>query len=322
VKLIYAQGYNPPVGPGDVDFKPEVVETASPLDSAKLTADAVAAAKSADVVIYIGGLNHHGGYDTEGADRKDIKLPGEQDELLQKIVRANPRTVVVLMGGGAVEMDAWLVQVPALLYAWYPGLEGGNALARTLFGDVNPSGKLPCTFPKRLEDSPAHALGAYPGAQGTETYAEGLLVGYRWFDAKHIEPQFPFGYGLSYTHFAYSRLVITPQAGGLASAAAVTLTNSGPRDGAETVEVYVRPLHPSVPRPEKELKAFGKVSLRAGETKTVTLPLPRAAFAYYDPQRAAWVAEQGDYEVLAGGSSRDLPLAAPVRLETSSEIAP
>ena len=143
---------------------------------------------------------------------RDLKLPYGQDELIQKIVAANPKTIVVLEGT-MVEMDSWLDKVPALLQAWYPGMEGGNALARVLFGDVNPSGKLPATFPKKLADSPAHALGNYPGTNGTVTYAEGLLVGYRWFDAKNIEPQFPFGFGLSYTTFKYSNLkLIEPAA--------------------------------------------------------------------------------------------------------------
>ena len=175
MKLIYAQGYNPPVGSGRVDFRPDAEETAPPWTSPIWSPKRWPPPNPPMLVIYVGGLNHHGGYDTEGADRKDIKLPGEQDELIQKIVQANPRTAVVLIGGGAVEMDAWLAQVPAVLYAWYPGLEGGNAVARALFGDVNPSGKLPCTFPKRLADSPAHALHAYPGTNGTVIYKEGLL---------------------------------------------------------------------------------------------------------------------------------------------------
>ena len=207
VKIIYAQGYNPPVRMVRMDAKPPAEKAAPSPDDAKLVAEAVAAAKSADVVIYVGGLNHRGGYDTEGADRKDLKLPGGQDELLKEIVKANPKTVVVFNGGGAVEMDdAWLSRTPALLYAWYPGLEGGNALARVLFGDVNPSGKLPCTFPKKLADTPTATMGTYPGTNSTVVYQEGLLVGYRWYDTKDIKPLFPFGHGLSYTHFKYSKL--------------------------------------------------------------------------------------------------------------------
>ena len=154
---------------------------------------AVRAASQADVAIIVGGLNHSKYFDAEASDRKDMKLPYGQDDLIQRVVEANPRTIVVFLGGGPMEMGPWLAKVPALMLAWYPGMEGGNALARVLFGDVNPSGKLPCTFPKRLEDSPAHALGAYPGKNGQEVYDEGLLVGYRWFDTKKIEPLFPFG---------------------------------------------------------------------------------------------------------------------------------
>jgi len=273
--------------------------------SADLAARAVSAAKAADVVIYIGGLNHDKGFDCEGADRKDLKLPYGQDELIQKIAAANPRTIVVLEGM-MVEMDAWLDQVPAVLQAWYPGMEGGNALARVLFGDVNPSGKLPATFPKKLSDSPAHALGNYPGANGTVTYAEGLLVGYRWFDTKHIEPLFPFGHGLSYTAFAYSNLKLTPTGTGVT--AEFEIRNSGQVPGAEVAQLYVHPVKPGVLRPEKELKGFKKVFLKPGERQTVSLPLPKAAFAYYSPERKSWVAEQGAYKILVGGSSRELPL--------------
>jgi beta-glucosidase len=270
----------------------------------------VAAAKSADVVIYVGGLNHDGGYDTEGADRKDIKLPGEQDKLIQKIVQANPRTVVVLYGGGAVEMDSWLSQVPALLHVWYPGIEGGNALARVLFGDVNPSGKLPCTFPKQLEDSPAHALNAYPGKKGTVVYKEGILVGYRWFDTKNIEPLFPFGYGLSYTTFKYSNLNLVPgsEKPGLPVTIEFELSNTGSRAGAEVAELYVQPINPGVVRPLKELKGFKKVFLQPGEKQKVSVALDKSAFAYYDPDKKGWVAEKGEYRILIGASSRDIRL--------------
>jgi beta-glucosidase len=310
VKLIYAQGYNPPVDSGRVGFRPKPEAIAPPLDRSKLVAEAVAAAKSADVVIYVGGLNHHGGYDTEGADRKDIKLPGGQDELIQKVVQANPKTVVVLYGGGAVEMDAWLAQVPALLYAWYPGLEGGNALAHVLFGDVNPSGKLPCTFPKRLADSPAHALDAYPGTNGKVVYKEGLLVGYRWFDTKQIEPLFPFGYGLSYTQFKYSDLNLAPaqDASGPPVTVEFELANTGSRAGAEVAQVYVQEVSPSLPRPLKELKGFKKVLLQPGEEQKVSVVLDRNAFAHYDPDKKGWVADKGAYKILVGSSSRDLLL--------------
>src|ERR1017187_7403011 len=322
VKLIYAQGYNPPAGPGRLDYRPEPELTNAPLNVTNLVADAVAAAKSADVVIYVGGLNHHSGYDTEGADRKDIKLPGGQDELIRKIVQANPKTVVVLMGGGAVEMDAWLAKVPAVLYTWYPGLEGGNALAHVLFGDVNPSGKLPCTFPKRLADSPAHALDAYPGKNGTVVYKEGLLVGYRWFDTKNIEPLFPFGHGLSYTQFKYSNLNLVPahDASGPPMTVEFELANTGSRAGAEVAQIYVQEASPSLPRPLKELKGFKKVFLQPGEKQKVSVVLDRNAFAHYDPDKKGWLADKGAYEILIGSSSRDLLLDGKFKLaETTVE---
>jgi beta-glucosidase len=309
VKVIYAQGYNAPGSSGRPDWR-EIEPPPPFLNVSNLIADAVAAAKSADVVIYIGGLNHRGGYDSEGNDRRDLKLPGGQDKLIQKIVQANPRTVVVLMGGGAVEMDSWLAKVPAVLYAWYPGMEGGNALARALFGDVNPSGKLPCTFPKRLADSPAHALHAYPGANGTEVYQEGLLVGYRWFDTKKIEPLFPFGYGLSYTTFKYSNLNLVPGPEALGAPVTVEfeLANTGSRAGAEVAQVYVQEVSPSLPRPLKELKGFKKVLLQPGEKQKVSVVLDRNAFAHYDPDKKGWVADKGAYKILVGSSSRDLLL--------------
>ena len=278
--------------------------------SVELTARAIAAAKMADVVIYIGGLNHDPGFDCEGTDRKDMKLPYGQDELISKIVAVNPNTIVVLEGT-MVEMDSWLDQVPAVLQVWYPGMEGGNALAKILFGDVNPSGKLPCTIPKRIGDSPAHALDAYPGANGTVTYAEGLLVGYRWFDTKKVEPQFPFGYGLSYTTFAYSNLKLV-ESNGDASGTILTvqfeIKNTGSRPGAEVAELYVHQNNPGLPRPEKELKGFTKVLLKAGETQSVSIPLDRNAFAFYRPEQKSWIAEKDAFEISVGSSSRDLPL--------------
>jgi beta-glucosidase len=277
---------------------------------ADLTERAVAAAKSADAVIYIGGLNHDKGFDCEGADREDMKLPYGQDELIQKIAAANPKTIVVLEGT-MVEMDAWLDKVPALLQAWYPGMEGGNALARVLFGDVNPSGKLPATFPKKLSDTPAATFGpsAYPGTNGTVTYAEGLLVGYRWYDAKHIEPQFPFGFGLSYTTFKYSSLKLIPSDGtnGILTAQ-FEIENTGKVAGAEVAQLYVHEKNPALPRPEKELKGFKKILLQPGEKQTVSIPLDKAAFSYYDDGKKSWVAQDDTFEILVGGSSRDILL--------------
>ena len=315
-KIVYAEGYYPPETNGSPGLKPNGKE-ATAADVSRLTTEAVKVAKSADAVIYVGGLNRNLGFDCEGADRKNLKLPAGQDKLLKKIVRANPKTVVVLIGGGAVEMNkSWLSRVPALLYIWYPGMEGGNALARVLFGDVNPSGKLPCTFPKRLADTSVAALDAYPGVKGVVHYKEGLLVGYRWYDTKNIEPLFPFGYGLSYTHFAYSNLQLVKDSGptGLPLTVEFELANTGDRAGAEVAEIYVEPVHPSVFRPVKELKGFAKVFLQPGEKKKVSVTLNENAFAYYDVGTRSWVAEKGDYKILVGRSSRDIPLTGDFHL--------
>jgi beta-glucosidase len=294
---------------------------ASDADAAVLAERAVNAAAGADVVVFVGGLNHRHGFDSEGTDRKDLKLPSEQDALIERVVKANSHTVVVLISGSPVEMP-WVDQVPAIIESWYPGMEGGNAIAGILFGDVNPSGKLPCTFPKALADSPAHALGgenAYPGKDGVVKYAEGILVGYRWFDTKGVEPLFPFGHGLSYTTFGYSGLKLAPGDGDESIVTvACNVENTGSREGAEVVQLYVHQANPSLPRPEKELKAFKKVMLKPGEKQTVTMTLDRSAFAYYDPSKPGWVAEKGNYTMMVGSSSRDIRSKADFVLATTT----
>jgi beta-glucosidase len=271
---------------------------------------AVIAARQADVAVIVAGLNHSRYLDDEGWDRKDLRLPYGQDELIQRVVQANPHTVVVLVSGPAIEMDPWLAQVPAVLQAHYPGMEGGTAVARVLFGDVNPSGKLTVTYPKRLIDSPAHALGTYPGTNGTLFYKEGLLVGYRWFDTKDIEPEFLFGFGLSYTTFEYSNLELVPgqDPNGPVVTVKFDIANTGQRAGAEVAELYIHQEHPNLPRPMKELKGFRKVFLQPGEKQTVSIPLDHRAFAFYDPAKAGWVAEADDFKILVGSSSRDIRL--------------
>lgn len=289
---------------------------------AALAERAVAAAKAADVVIYVGGINHDLGYDSEGGDKKGLEMPYGQVELLQKLTQANPKIVTVLVGGSPMEMDAWLGSVPAVLLSWYSGMEGGNAIARVLFGDVNPSGKLPATFPKRLADSPAHTTGAkgFPGENGTTTYSEGVFVGYRWFDTKNIEPLFAFGHGLSYTTFKYSNLKVVRSGDGNNPSATVEfdITNTGNRAGAEVAQIYVRDEKASVPRPLKELKGFQKVSLQPGETKKVALALDRGAFAFFDEKQSAWVAEAGEFKILAGASVRDIRLESSLSLNRGS----
>jgi beta-glucosidase len=281
-------------------------------DATALVARAVQAAKTADVAIVVAGLNRQRPFDCEGADRKDLKLPYGQNALIQQVVQANPRTIVVLVSGGPVEMDAWLNRVPMVVQAWYGGMEAGTAIAGVLFGDVNPSGKLPCTFPKRIEDTPAFAGGAraYPGENGVEHYDEGLLVGYRWYDTKGIEPLFPFGFGLSYTSFTYTGLKLVTGSGvqGPVVTVEFEVTNTGDREGAEVAQVYVHQAKPGLPRPLRELKGFHKVFLKPGEKQTVSVPLGRDAFAYYSPEQGGWLAEKDDFRISVGSSSRDLRL--------------
>lgn len=285
---------------------------------ASLAERAIAAAKAADVVIYVGGINHDIGYDSEGGDKRGLELPHGQAELLQNLAKANPRLVAVLVGGSPMEMDAWLGPVPAVLLSWYSGMEGGTAIARVLFGDVNPSGKLPATFPKRLADSPAHTLGVkgFPGENGTTVYAEGVFVGYRWFDTQNIEPLFAFGHGLSYTTFQYSKLKLVRSDDGNHPAATVEfeITNTGKRAGAEVAQIYVQDVQSSVARPLKELKGFQKVLLQPGATKTVSVALDRSAFAYFDEKQGAWVAEAGEFKILVGASARDIRLESSLNL--------
>jgi beta-glucosidase len=278
---------------------------------------AVTAARQADVAIVVAGLNHSHNLDDEGVDRTNLCLPYGQDELIRRVVEANPRTIVVLVSGPAIVPGSWLARVPAVLQAHYSGMEGGHALARILFGDVNPSGKLAVTYPKQLPDSPAHALDTYPGTNGTLFYKEGLLVGYRWFDTKNIEPLFPFGFGLSYTTFEYSNLKLVPGPGsnGMVVTAKFDVTNTGSRAGAEVAELYIHQENPGQPRPLKELKGFKKVFLQPREKKTVSIPLDPRAFAFYDPVKSAWVAEAGDYKIQIGSSSRD------TRLEDNFHLA-
>ncbi len=264
---------------------------------------AVELAKGAEKVIFFGGMPD--GFETEGDDRPDMRLPGRQDELIQAIAAVNPNTVVVLNTGSPVEMP-WSENVAAIVQAFFPGLENGNAVTRVLFGDVNPSGKLPVTFPKRLQDSPAYINASYPGCREVN-YGEGIFVGYRYFDKVELEPLFPFGHGLSYTKFKYGKLT-SPARGkrGETLTLTVDVTNIGDRPGAEVIQLYVSDKESSLPRPRKELKGFEKVALKPGETRTVEFRLNERSFAFYDPHARKWVAEPGEYEISAGSSSRDL----------------
>ena len=268
---------------------------------------AAALAAASDVAIVCVGFG--GEWQSEGFDRVDLALPGNQDELVEQVAKANPRTIVVLNTGSPITMP-WLDRVKAVMQAWYPGQECGNAIADVLFGDTNPSGKLPQTFPMRLEDTPAYLN--FPGENGKVYYGEGLFVGYRSYEKTKIAPLFPFGFGLSFTTFDYSSLRLGTQqlSPNETLQVAIDITNTGQRAGKEIVQVYVRDRQASLSRPEKELKAFTKVHLEAGERKTATLSLGRDALAYYDDRTHEWVAEAGEFEVLVGASSQDIRASA------------
>ncbi|RME80975.1 MAG: beta-glucosidase, partial [Caldilineae bacterium] len=252
-------------------------------------------------------------WESEGFDRVNMDLPGQQNELIRRVAAANPRTVVVLNAGSPLTMP-WLDDVAAVVQAWYGGQEAGNAIADVLFGDAEPAGRLPTTFPRRLADNPAYLN--YPGENGHVLYGEGLFVGYRYYDKKGIEPLFPFGFGLGYTDFEYGNLRLS--ADQLTPDDVLTLTvdvqNTGSRPGSDVVQVYVRDVESRLVRPEKELKAFAKVRLQPGETQTVRLSLDRQALAYYDPAVPGWVAEPGEFEVLVGRSAADIRLRERFRL--------
>jgi beta-glucosidase len=288
-----------------------------PLGSDAIT-QAVLAARNADTAIVFIGRN--GEWDTEGSDLPSIELPGRQSELVAAVANANPNTIVVLQTGGPVEMP-WIGSVAALLQAWYPGQEAGNAIADVLTGAAEPSGRLPQTFPVRWADNPAHSQDkeVYPGLEGKVRYEEGIFVGYRHYDKLGLTPLFPFGFGLSYTSFAVSDLTIADdefEAEGNLTVG-VTITNTGGRDGAAVVQLYVSDDAASDPRPAKELKSFSKVSLKAGESRQITLGLDARAFAFYRVKAKHWLVEDGSFTLRVGLSSDDLPLSGQVTRKTT-----
>jgi beta-glucosidase len=297
LKVTYALG---------VSMEGEDLSKDSAAARTQLRNEAVAAAAKADVAVIVVGRSAK--LESEDFDIKSLDLPAGQDELIQAVAKANKRTIVVINAGGPVVMTRWIANVPALLEMWYGGQEGGNAIADVLFGDANPSGKLPVSFVKEWKDSPAY--GHYPGENLEVDYAEGIYVGYRYFDKQKIEPLFPFGYGLSYTKFDYGDLKISPEklSSGKSVEVSLQVRNSGARAGAEVVELYVHDGHSSVDRPVQELKAFRRVTLAPGETKTVKFTLDPKALSFYSAAKKDWVAEAGQFEVRVGSSSRDLRL--------------
>jgi beta-glucosidase len=285
------------------------LEWALPLDPAKRATafgKLSAAAREADAVLVFAGLDHS--LDSEGRDRLDMKFPELQQDIIHTVAAANPRTVVTLINGSPLALEGWSDEVPAILEAWYGGMEAGSAIADTLFGRNNPSGKLPFTWPKKMADSPAHVLGRQNADR--VDYLEDVFVGYRYYDSRNVAPQFPFGYGLSYTKFDFSGLTVHPQEGAVQVTFAVK--NTGRMAGGETAQVYVRPPPGKVPRPVHELKGFKKVFLQPGETRFVTVPLPCEAFAYFDENVNDWVVAPGEYTIEVGDSSRNVVLTQPV----------
>jgi len=278
--------------------------TIDQLDPAKVQ-EAVEAAKKSDVAIIFAGSNRD--YETEASDRRNLKLPFGQEELIQKVLAVNPKTIVVMVAGAPFDIDAVSKKTSALVWTWFNGSEGGNALADVLLGKVNPSGKLPWTMPKKLNDSPAHATNSFPGGK-TVNYAEGILIGYRWFDTKNVAPLYPFGYGLSYTTFAFGNAKTdkTSYAQNETISVSVEVKNTGKVDGKEVVQLYAAKSDSKITRAVQELKGFKKVFVKAGSSETVTIQIPVKELAYYDVAAKKWTVEPGKYTLNIGNSSRDL----------------
>ena len=316
--VVYARGYV-----GDPTGEYNGVKTGQNLKDDRsedeLLAEALQVAKDADYVIFFGGLNKSNHQDCEDSDRASLGLPYAQDRVISELAKVNKNLIVVNISGNAVAMP-WVNEVPAIVQGWFLGSEAGTALASVLVGDANPSGKLPFTFPAKLEDVGAHKLGEYPGnkeelAQSkhrgdtiNEIYREDIFVGYRWADKEKIKPLFPFGHGLSYTTFAYGK----PSADKKTMTAddtisfTVNVKNTGTREGQEVVQLYISDKKSSLPRPVKELKGFQKVKLAPGEEKAVTLTIDKKALSFFDDAKHEWVAEPGKFEVVIGSSSRDI----------------
>lgn len=312
-EVIYARGYvgDPSGEYNGVKSGQDLEDNRSPEE---LIAEAVAVAKEADYVIFIGGLNKSAHQDCEDADRKELGLSYGQDKVIAALAKANKNLIVVNISGNAIAMP-WVKEVPAIVQAWYLGSEAGSAIASVLTGDVNPSGKLPFTFPASLQDVGAHKLGEYPGTPRNDgspivdqKYNEGIFVGYRWADKEKTKPLFSFGHGLSYTTFAYGKAIADKKVMGQDETLTITLpvTNTGSREGSEVIQLYISDLKSSLPRPVKELKGFSKVKLAPGETREVTFTIGKEALSFFDDTRHEWVAEPGKFEAWIGASSTDI----------------
>ena len=320
IETSYARGYVGDTG-GQFDGVSSGQNLKDDRSARQLIEEAVRIAQSADYVIFIGGLNKSGHQDCEDTDRKGLELPYKQDKVIGALAKVNKNLIVVNISGNAVAMP-WISEVPAVIQAWYLGTEAGNAIASVLVGDVNPSGKLPFTFPEKLEDVGAHQLGDYPGRQREdgifdEKYNESIFVGYRWTDKQKIRPLFPFGHGLSYTTFAYGKATVNKKVMKIDEQIAITvpITNTGKRIGSEIVQLYISDLKSSLPRPVKELKGFSKIQLAPGETQEVTFLIDKQALSFFNDSRHEWVAEPGKFEAQIAASATDIKSKVTFELE-------
>jgi beta-glucosidase len=306
VKINYAEGYLERYIENKNDEKDSVTHSGpvplNELDSVRLE-EALKVAMDSDVAVIFAGSNRD--FETEASDRKDLALPFAQEELINKVMEVNPNTIVVFITGGPFDIQDINSKAKTIVWSWFNGSEGGNALADVLIGNVNPSGKLPWTLPKKLEDSPAHATNSFPGEESVQ-YKEGILVGYRWFDTKNVEPLYPFGYGLSYTDFKISDLKITENSYNENDTIklSVNVENTGNHDGKEVIQAYVSKPNSKVERAEKELKGFAKVEIKKGETVRVNIEIPVKELAYYNVDNESWEVEKGEYIIKVGNSSR------------------
>ena len=320
IEISYARGYVGDTG-GQFDGVSSGQNLKDDRSARQLIEEAVRIAQSADYVIFIGGLNKSGHQDCEDTDRKGLELPYKQDKVIGALAKVNKNLIVVNISGNAVAMP-WISEIPAVIQAWYLGTEAGNAIASVLVGDVNPSGKLPFTFPEKLEDVGAHQLGDYPGRQREdgifdEKYNESIFVGYRWTDKQKIRPLFPFGHGLSYTTFAYGKATVNKKVMKIDEQIAITvpITNTGKRIGSEIVQLYISDLKSSLPRPIKELKGFSKIQLAPGETQEVTFLIDKQALSFFNDSRHEWVAEPGKFKAQIAASATDIKSKVTFELE-------
>jgi beta-glucosidase len=313
-EVVYERGYV-----GDVSGNYNGVVTGQDLSESRteeqLIADAVAAAKNADVVLFFGGLNKASHQDCEDSDRYHLELPYAQDKVIEALAEANPNLAVVIISGNAVAMP-WVDKVNAIVEGWYSGSQMGHAIADVLFGKVNPSGKLPFTFPVKLEDNGAHALNAYDPQDLTVEYKEDIYVGYRWADKQQIKPLFAFGHGLSYTEFTYGDAKVSKNSvkAGADVSVSVDVTNTGKVAGKEVVQLYIGDEQSRLERPVKELKGFSKIALEPGETKTVTFSIDPEKLMYFDDEKHEWVLEDGKFTAYVGSASDD------IRTQVSFEV--